>query len=252
MSLSATLESTGRTLVDFLFPQECPLCFEHSGEAGRIDGTLCKGCRERLIPRPLALCLACGAPLGPYQRPMSQCAHCYRDRFAFSRVWSLGKFDGELRQAIHKAKSRHGQFVTAALAQVVCELFRDELMNEAPDIVIGVPHHWSERLANTHHASEAAAIKIAECLGCRFAGDAIIKVKRTRKQATLVPTDRRKNLADAFRLRRGHCLKGQRILLVDDVLTTGTTAHRIASMLLRQAGAKDVRICVLARGVGQA
>lgn len=250
MPLNDTWRLSSRSLLDFLFPPECPLCHDHPRDDGELNG-LCCGCRESLVPRPLTLCRGCGAPLGPHLRPTSQCVHCHRDKFAFTRVWSLGQFEGNLRLAVLKAKAKQGELLTAALAGLLIELFRDEVTAESPDIVIGVPHHWTQRLRNKHHASETAAARIAALIDRPLASGIVIKQRRTRRQAALVPTDRRRNLVDAFRLRNGQRIKGKRILLVDDVLTSGTTAHRIASMLMRQGGAKDVRVCVLARGIGQ-
>jgi ComF family protein len=249
MRIAESWHRSSRPLLDFLFPPECPLCHEHRGiDAGASVG-LCNDCRRQLVPRRTDFCLGCGAPLGPYQRPSSQCIHCYRDRFAFSRAWSLGRFDGELRPAILKAKAKHGELLAVALADLLFELHREQMEIEPPDIVIAVPHHWTERLGNRHQASQTAAMRLAMRLGRPLLSGLVFKQRRTRKQAMLNATDRRKNLADAFRLRKTSRLQGKRVLLVDDVLTTGTTTHRVASLLIRQGGAEDVRVCALARAV---
>jgi predicted amidophosphoribosyltransferase len=189
--------------------------------------------------------------LGPNQRPGPQCAHCYQDRFAFSRVWSLGRFEGTLRLAVLRAKSRYGGLLTSALADLLFDEFRTEWEDDRPDVVLPVPHHWTEKLGVDHFASQTAAERLALRLNCDFTNGVIVKQKRTRRQATLVPSDRRRNLADAFRLRHRDHIAGRKVMLVDDVLTTGTTAHRLASLLRRKGGAIDVRVCVIARGLGQ-
>lgn len=250
MTIADTFREAGKSVLDFLFPPECPLCHEPAFEESSTYG-LCAGCRRRLVPKRLMLCLGCGAPLGPFQLPAPICAYCHRDRFAFTQVWSLGKFEGELRKALLKAKSKQGELLTIALADLLFELFHEEWEREPPDIVIGVPHHWTEGLRTRHIASQTAAIRLAVRLNVRLGNRLLVKRRRTVRQAALVPTARRANLADAFGLRRGTAVAGRRILLVDDVLTTGTTAHRLASLLKRSGGAKDVRVCVFARGLGQ-
>jgi predicted amidophosphoribosyltransferase len=75
-------------------------------------------------------------------------------------------------------------------------------------------------------------------------------VRRTPAQATLTPSKRRDNLKGAFALVRGLRLQAHRVLLVDDVLTTGTTAHR-AAQVLQKGGAASVRVAVVARGLGE-
>ena len=77
------------------------------------------------------------------------------------------------------------------------------------------------------------------------------KTRRTLDQKTLPRTRRLSNLRDAFQIRHPHTIQGRRILLVDDVLTTGTTANRIGR-LLKKAGAKSITVAVLARGLGDA
>ena len=86
-------------------------------------------------------------------------------------------------------------------------------------------------------------------LNLKVRRDILTKVKRTPKQTDLTPTERRKNLRGAFVCRAGIDLSQSSILLVDDVLTTGTTTHRAARALL-SAGAQWVDVAVLARGVG--
>jgi predicted amidophosphoribosyltransferase len=250
MTWADQLRGSAGAALEFVFPSACPLCGAENGGATRSPIAFCTACREKLVHRPLVLCLGCGAPLGPFLRPSTQCAHCHRDNFAFTRVWSLGAFDGELRLAVLKAKTRSGELLATALADLLVDIHRDELSSEPPDIVIAVPHHWTDRVMTSHQASQTAARQIAKRLGCGLDQRTISKRLRSAKQATLNATARRANLAGVFGVRGRTRLSGQRVLLIDDVLTTGTTAHRVASLLVREAGAKDVRVCVLARGVG--
>lgn len=240
-----------QSVLDFLFPAACPFCFDHCDAPTRTSIPLCKECRSRLIPRPLLLCQGCGALLGPYVRPSQQCVYCFRDRFAFSRAWSLGTFHGDLRIAVLRAKSQRGELLSKALADLLYEIHGEEWSTEPPDVVIGVPHHWTSRWSMWHQASQTAARRLALRLGCPFENRAVLKLSRTKRQATLSSTARRANLRGVFQVRGKSRLSGKRILLVDDVLTTGTTAHRIAALLKRDAGAEDVQVCVFARGVGQ-
>jgi predicted amidophosphoribosyltransferase len=92
---------------------------------------------------------------------------------------------------------------------------------------------------------------LAKRLKVSFDPRQVVKVRRTPKQSTLPRTDRLTNLRDAFRLRRPGAIQGRNVLLVDDVLTTGTTANRICR-LLRKAGARCITVAVLARAMGDA
>lgn len=251
MSWADLCRQSSKPLLDFLFPAACPLCHEPAENPDGSPLGVCRPCREKLIPRPLVLCQGCGAPLGPFLAPSRQCFHCQRDTFAFSRAWSLGAFDGELRLAVLKAKEKNGELMTAALADLLYELHRREWSEDPPEVVIAVPHHWTDRLTTAHQASQTAALRLARRLHCKLDQRTIVKHTRTVRQASLNPTSRRENLRGAFAVRGKERLKGKRVFLVDDVLTTGTTAQRVASLLIREAGAKDVRVCVLARGIGR-
>ncbi len=251
MSLADRWHYSSNPLLDFLFPAACPLCHQCNDCSRGSPIGFCRPCRERLLPRPLVLCQGCGAPLGPFLKPSSQCFHCQRDSFAFTRAWSLGAFDGELRLAVLKAKAKRGELVTTALADLLYESHKHEWLEEPPDVVIAVPHHWTDRLSTAHQASQTTALRLALRLRCRLDRRTVVKFARTVRQATLNPTSRRENLRDVFAVRSKAKLKGKRVFLVDDVLTTGTTAQRVASLLIREADARDVRVCVLARGIGQ-
>ncbi|MEX1096485.1 MAG: phosphoribosyltransferase family protein, partial [Planctomycetales bacterium] len=115
--------------------------------------------------------------------------------------------------------------------------------------VVPVPHHWTDRLRGRPNAAETVALVLARRLRVEFAGSILCKTRRTPAQASLTPAQRRTNLRRAFRA-RGRIPAGITVLLVDDILTTGTTAHE-AARHLRSAGAERVLVAVLARGLGR-
>ena len=112
-----------------------------------------------------------------------------------------------------------------------------------------MPHHWTARLATAHDPASEVCEALARGLDLPAAPRAVRKLRRTAKQAGLSPSARRANLRDAFAVRRPDAVRGKRVLLCDDVLTTGATARRVTAAL-RAAGAAEVFVAVLARGVG--
>ncbi|HVV99288.1 MAG TPA: double zinc ribbon domain-containing protein [Planctomycetaceae bacterium] len=236
---------------DFLFPPRCPLCRGEAISTGRFSRPdFCEGCRQGLVVTARGnACRVCGAPVGPNLDASQGCALCRDDRFAFERVIRLGIYDGPLRLACLRGKQPRSDGLVQALAELTWEFADREFAAAQADLVIPTPRHWTQQLIEPHNAAEILATAWSRKLHARCVARGLVKVRRTPRQATLPPTGRRKNLKQAFRARHPQQIAGRRILLVDDVLTTGSTAHECARAL-RQAGAVAVSVAVIARGIG--
>src|SRR5262249_7787698 len=118
------------------------------------------------------------------------------------------------------------------------------------DVVIPVPQHWARRMYRPHHAAETLGAAWAGRLQVPLATHILRKCRWTRPQARLTPTERRVNLRGAFQAAPAAGLSVAAVLLADDVMTTGSTAHEAAKTLV-QAGAARVVVAVVARGLGR-
>jgi ComF family protein len=138
------------------------------------------------------------------------------------------------------------------LAELVGELWaaatEARLRALAAHVVVPVPLHWRRRWGRGYNQSEALARPIAARLGLPCRPSCLRRVRHTPEQAKQTPAARQDNVRHAFRA-RGTLLRGQTVLLVDDVFTTGSTAAE-AARALRQAGAGRVVVAVLARAQG--
>jgi predicted amidophosphoribosyltransferase len=186
--------------------------------------------------------------VGPYLDTSQGCVHCRSDRFAFERVVSLGVYDGALRSACLLAKGPGGAPLATGLAELLWSRIKDDLGTAGIHVVIPVPHHWTSRLRHGHFPPVTIGRVLARRLNARWHTHILAKVRRTPSQVSLPVTDRRNNLRGAFRVVGGSRLNGLTILLVDDVLTTGTTSHRAATEL-NKAGASRVLVAVIARAI---
>lgn len=247
-SLRSTTKQVVYAALDFIYPPACLFCGADIASLG--PSAFCDGCRQALAPLVLDSCRRCGAPVGPYLETNLGCIHCRNTPFHFDRVLCLGVYKDELKSACRRIKSPHTEPLATALGEILWQRERDNLEAAKISRVFCVPHHWTRRLFRSHNASETLARLFAKRLGAKMEAHRIVKTRRTSKQATLPGSERRKNLRDAFRVRRPQTIPGQNILLVDDVLTTGTTANRICR-LLRKAGANTITVAVLARGLGE-
>jgi predicted amidophosphoribosyltransferase len=210
----------------------------------------CDSCRTELLETRGPACVKCGASIGPYLDPNLPCSFCRNDNFAFERVYRLGVYDTALRSACVRAKSGASEPLAAGLAELLWECEREGLEQAKIDVVVPVPHHWLKRFYSPHNAAETLGSVWAGRLKVPQATHILRKCRWTRPQARLLPYERRQNLRNAFQAFSAEGLHGAAVLLADDVMTTGTTAHEITRVLL-QAGAARVVVAVVARGLGR-
>lgn len=240
---SVTAAATGW---DFLFPPSCLLC----GSLPAAGSGFCTTCRDELATAADRQCQRCAAPVGPNLMTTSGCLYCRDERFAFRRVFALGEHQDTLRRAILAGKTPHGAPYVTALTDMLIDHRLPEFLVEPFDGIVPVPHHWQRRFWQLHSASETIAERLAARLRRRYAPHILRKPKATPLQAAAPPSQRRRQQRGAFAVPEGCRLDGLRLLLVDDVLTTGATAHAAAQALV-SAGAADVLVVVLARGIGR-
>jgi len=161
----------------------------------------------------------------------------------------MGVYQNLLKSVCRRVKRLDGRIIASAAADLLWDRVGPELDEAGIDLVIPIPHHWTQRISHRQFASSSVAEVLARRLQGDFCARILAKVRRTPPQSGLTATARRKNLRKAFRARSRSVLSGRSVLLVDDILTTGTTAHE-ASKALRQAGVDRVVVAVLARGLG--
>jgi competence protein ComFC len=247
-----------RGAADFLYPPVCRMCAAELPEpgAGLTSAEamsvvpFCELCRrDLLISRGLA-CIRCGGSIGPFLDPKVPCSFCRDERYAFERVIRLGVYDEALRTACLRAKNSGAEPLTAGLAELLWECETDTFRDCKIDVVVPVPHHWLRRFYRSHNAANTLGSVWASRLQVPLASHILVKSRWTRPQARLTPHERRQNLRNVFQAIPSQGLAGAVVLLADDVMTTGTTAHESAKVLL-QAGAARVIVAVVARGLGR-
>ncbi|MGE3316170.1 MAG: ComF family protein [Planctomycetaceae bacterium] len=248
-SASEFLRSSWR----FVFPDDCPRCGREHTETNRPfrnGPALCGNCEAEVAPAIGPPCKRCGAPVGPHVDSSHGCVHCRGDRFRFETVIRLGIYDGALRDVCRLGKLSEGQSLAAAATNVLWTREREAFENLRTDLVLPVPRYWTDRIGRPSHSTSTIAGILSRRLKLGDPASVVKKTRRTPVQHGLSPTRRRSNVKGAFRVRRGVILTGARVLLVDDVLTTGATADEV-SRVLREAGAERVVVAVLARGLGR-
>ncbi len=206
---------------------------------------MCEACLRE--PAPLAadyFCTVCRTPfLNPFPLDESgRCGLCRLGLRGFDAAYCYGAYEGILRDLIHLYKYAGMRPLAGPLGEMLgAALPRDERF----DLVTAVPLHWRRRWSRGFNQSELLARAAARRLGlplCR----PVRRTRATSTQAGLSNSRRRQNVTGAFRVTAPGEVAGRRVLLVDDVMTTGATASACAAELKR-AGARSVALLALAR-----
>lgn len=220
----ATIERT----LDLLFPPLCVGC-------RRVGRWICERCWDRVSWHQSQACGRCRRPSS-----RSVCLRCAGALTSLDGLVAVAEFDGVAREAVHALKYNGRHAIAGMLGRLMAGVA------PAPvDLVVPVPLHASRRRERGYDQSALLAGRVARELGLPHAPRALTRTRRTEQQATLQADRRRANVAGAFVSRPW---RGEAILLVDDVATTGATIDA-AARALKEAGAGKVMGLVFAQAV---
>jgi ComF family protein len=229
---------------NLVFPEDCRVCESPLDNLSRIP--VCDRCLR--APEPMVaefFCSQCKAPFlnsSPLDSE-GRCRLCRAGLAGFQRAFAYGEYDGTLRKLIHLFK--YGGI--EPLAQPLGAMLSRALpRNIEFDAIVPMPLHWFRRWRRGFNQSELLARALSGRTGLPVIPNAMTRRKSTAPQAGLSGAQRRLNVSGAFAVRRRHLIEERRVLLVDDVLTTGATAGTCAAAL-RRAGAREVSVLTLAR-----
>jgi ComF family protein len=232
-----------RDLIDLVYPPSCLVC-DLPG-AMPPPHAVCAACFTALRDDPHTTCPRCGSTVGPHADLADGCVRCRNETYRFAGVVRLGPYAGVRRDAVLRAKHSAGEPLAETLGLIFAESCRDRLLADRPHAVVPVPLHWLRRLARGYDQSVAVAHGLAAGLGLPCRPGWLRRVLNTPHQTGQSGTARRENVRGAFRARPA--VRGMRVVLVDDVLTTGATCDAAAQALIA-AGAAQVRVAVVAHG----
>lgn len=242
--LADGFRSACKALIDFVYPPACVVC------GADAAGDVCSTCRAELMPRQEPRCPRCAGRIGAQPLQPDGCSSCRDVRFHFDAVFTLGQDDGALRLAIRRIKRAGHEPLALVLGDLLYQQAGAALAAWRPDVTVPIPMHWLRRLVRGVNGPELVAERLAQRLRVPCEPRLVRRRRYTRPQGSLPPGERLKNVRRALSLGKGYDVRGTRVLLVDDILTTGATANAVAQ-LLKHAGAAAVATAVLARAQGR-
>ncbi len=240
----ASLRSLANGLISVVVSPECVVCRTPLDDA--LSGPVCRGCWHSIVEFVPPLCRHCGEPLPSWRKVSlaeARCPRCRRRDSSLSYARAIGPHDGPLKGIVQALKYHHCESLAAGLGDRMRRAGPDLLA--ACDVVVPVPLHPRRQRARGFNQAEL----LANALG----PPVLLALKRrrgTQSQTGLPAARRHANVRQAFALRRHVGVDGLRVLLVDDVCTTGATVEACARVL-RQAGAADVSVLTAARAVAR-
>jgi ComF family protein len=240
---SSGLATLARGLLQIFYPNLCWICRQPIPPE---QSAICQSCRETLFNDSRRNCPRCAATVGPFADLETGCPACGSAGFAFDRAVRLGTYDGPLREVILRMKESRSEGLAEIVAGEWAASAVEKLGSLNIDCVVPVPLHWWRRWQRGYNQSDTLAHALAKALHRPFFPYGLRRLRQTPMQVGLSVTKRRDNVRGAFSARRVLTIAGKTVLLVDDVMTTGSTAHE-AARALRRAGAARIVVAVLAR-----
>lgn len=231
-------------VIDLVLPPTCPGCGAQVVDAQ----TLCAACWSRITFLGAACCDACAHPFDYEVAEHTLCGACARSAPPFDRARAAVLYDERSRDLVLGFK--HADRTDAALLYAKWMLSAGHHLVADADVIVPVPLHWTRLFARRYNQAALLAHGIGKLGHTPVLADAMMRKRKTPSQGRLGRLARARNVQGAFAVTPRHRLKlkGKRVLLVDDVYTTGATL-RTAAKVLKRAGCAGVDVLVLARVV---
>ncbi len=253
------LFSLTERVVDLLCPPLCIVCGsfpEWAEDLPESDPSaperllLCERCRRTIVEEDHLQCRRCAGPLAYSCSDSIGCGNCKKEKFCFDSTVALGEYQIPLSHQILSMKRETSGVSAETFAALLWRERKTRLVAAGVDLVIPVPMHPLRYLLRGVNSAEQIARVLAARLGVACKTNIVRRFRWTIRQATLSGNLRRTNILGAFKVvpRRRNEIEGKTVLLVDDVMTTGSTCNEV-SRVLRQEGAASVHVAVLARAM---
>jgi ComF family protein len=242
MALLTYLKSELSGLLDLLLPPTCAICRAEAPTPFPVG--ICPNCLTQLPSLPAARCSRCALPYPTEEGGPHLCEACLRRPPDFSGVVAVGVYQNLLRESIHRFKYEQGIHLDHPLGMLLAHRLAADAPEFRPELILPVPLHPRRLRERGYNQSLLLARRLGKDLRVPTEPRRLLRIRPTPPQQGLLLADRQRNLRGAFAL----CgpLRGEKILLIDDVMTTGATLRECAQVL-KSGGAGEILVAVLGR-----
>jgi competence protein ComFC len=242
----ASLSNLWDAALNLIFPPVCQVCREERATAaeGYVGGDCFSEVRFVVAP----FCELCGLPFdGSLANPFI-CTNCHDVELHFDFARSAVHANGVILDVIHRYKYNRALCFEPFLSDLLVRQAAPFLKNESWDMIVPVPLHAAKLREREFNQAERLAQHLSKATNIPVNPGLMMRVKPTATQTQLTRAERAGNVHQAFAVRHGKKLDGEKIILLDDVLTTGATTSACAQ-ILRRAGAGKIGVWTVARGI---
>ena len=222
-----------------IYPSKCPFC-------GKVTLTgICKSCESTVPKIREPRCMKCGKPIEDMRQ--EYCYDCKKGRHAYDWGRSMWVHKSPVSDAVYQLKYQNKRIYGKVFGKEMAETYRELLKKKEVELLIPVPLHRFRRWKRGYNQAEILAVELAKQTGIPVARHLLIRCKKTTPQKQLDDKLRRKNIEHAFRV--NGIVPAEKVVLIDDIYTTGSTVDE-AAKTLRRAGAQEVGFLTISIGQG--
>lgn len=229
-----------------VYPEVCQVCGGARARPG--DGYVCGDCQARVRFIEPPFCDRCGRPFEGDLTTRFECASCREMEWHFHSARSAVATRAPVLEIIRRYKYNRALWFEPFLAGLLIRAAGPVLGGQAPDLIIPVPLHFTKKREREFNQAESLAERLGAAARIPVNKRLLRRVLPTRSQTRLSRQERLVNMRGAFAVQAGAKLNGERVVLVDDVFTTGATTNACARALIT-AGAGEVSVWTVARGI---
>ena len=225
-------------LLNFIFPPECIVCENRLVDDERYFCATCRNLADDIL---FPVCPECRTEVTDLR---TGCRNC-KGTNPISVLWTCGTFDQFYRPVVHGIKYEGLLPLVSMMSEIIFSRLTETLGSSFIDAIVPVPLHWTRLRERGFNQSEQIADELGRQLDQPVLSNALKRVKKTLDQTGLSAQARIENMKGAFKIKDAGAVAGKRILLIDDVTTTGATLNEAAGEL-RRAGCRNVFAAVIA------
>lgn len=229
-------------IVDTLFPKTCPICDKTIGR----KETICNKCINKIHYIEEPKCKKCGKQLN--EEETEYCADCRVTKHIYNAGIAAFLYDDIISKSIYRFKYHNRRTYAQYYGQAIFKKYEKQIRRWDADVIIPVPVHEKKLIKRGYNQAELIARELGKCLGMDVDGCYLQRIVDTKPQKEMARNERKKNLENAFKI-CDNVVKYNKIILVDDIYTTGSTIDECAQVLI-EGGATTVNFISLSIGAG--
>lgn len=236
-----------KILFNYTYPVRCPVCGDIAVPAGK---KVCDSCRTKPVRVLEPRCKKCSKPLESEEQ--EYCFDCSQKDFYYERGLALWMYDAAMKKSIGWFKYSRRKEYASYYADELAAHFQNEVRNMKPDVIMPIPIHISRLRQRGFNQAQLVAEELGARLNLPVVSDVLLRTEKTAPQKDLNSEERAENLRHAFTIHPQKikmCNGYKRILLLDDIYTTGSTINSCAR-ILKSAGVEKVYFLTLCIGRG--